>query len=108
MLSAQLISAVQSDEVVLTVSCEEKLQNIGADKVLISIGRRPYTQGLGLENAGITIDRKGFIPVDGAFRTCRPHIFAIGDVIEGTMLAHFRLSRGGGGRRVDSGRQPGS
>lgn len=95
MLSAQVVSAaVQVDEVLLTVSSDDKLQNIGADKVLISVGRRPYTEGLGLENVGITIDRKGFIPVDGAFRTNQPNIFAIGDAIEGLMLAHLASQEG--------------
>jgi dihydrolipoamide dehydrogenase len=94
MLSTQVISAVQSNEVVLTVSSDDKLLNIGADKVLVSIGRRPYTKDLGLENVNIAIDKNGFIPVDGSFRTSQPNIFAIGDVIEGTMLAHLASQEG--------------
>lgn len=58
------------------------------DYCLVSIGRRPYTDGLGLENAGITLDERGFIPVNGQLQTNVPNIYAVGDVIGGAMLAH--------------------
>jgi dihydrolipoamide dehydrogenase len=58
------------------------------DKVLVSVGRRPVTDGLGLTEAGVTLDRKGFVLVDSHYATNVPGIFAIGDVIGGTMLAH--------------------
>jgi dihydrolipoamide dehydrogenase len=61
---------------------------INADVVLVAVGRRPYTQGLGLEAAGVAVDRKGFVPVDQNFQTNVEGIFAIGDVIGGMMLAH--------------------
>ena len=57
------------------------------DYCLVSIGRRPYTDGLGLENVGITLD-KGKIPVDDHLRTKVDNIYAIGDVVRGAMLAH--------------------
>lgn len=56
--------------------------------VLVSVGRQPFTEGLGLENVGITLDNHGFIPVDHDYRSSVPGIFAIGDVIGGKMLAH--------------------
>lgn len=59
-----------------------------ADKILVSVGRKPYTEGLGLEAVGIQTDAKGRIPVDGHFKTSAQGIYAIGDVIEGPMLAH--------------------
>jgi dihydrolipoamide dehydrogenase len=59
-----------------------------ADVVLVAIGRRPYTTNLGLETVGVTLDKRGFIPVDGHFQTNVPGIYAIGDVIGGQMLAH--------------------
>ena len=59
-----------------------------ADVVLVAIGRKPYTTNLGLENVGITPDKRGFIPVDQHFQTSVPGIYAIGDVIGGAMLAH--------------------
>lgn len=72
----------------LEVEYEQKLQTMEADVVLVAVGRRPYTKGLGIETIGITADKRGFIPVDTHFRTTAPHIYAIGDVIDGPMLAH--------------------
>ena len=66
---------------------EDKFE-IEADYCLIAIGRRPYTDGLGLENIGIEKDAKGRITVDAHLHTNVPGIYAIGDVIEGAMLAH--------------------
>ena len=59
-----------------------------ADVVLVCIGRVPYTEGLGLETAGVSLDAKKRIEVDGHFMTNVPGIYAIGDVIAGPMLAH--------------------
>lgn len=61
---------------------------IKADYCLIAIGRRPYTEGLGLENVGVQLDEKGRIVVDEHLQTAVEGIFAIGDVIKGPMLAH--------------------
>lgn len=61
---------------------------ITADYCLVSIGRKPYTDGLGLEKVDITTDEKGRIEVGDHFQTKVDGIFAIGDVIEGAMLAH--------------------
>ena len=63
-------------------------ETIETDVVLVSVGRRPFTEGLGLANVGITLDNRGFIPVDHDYQTNVPGIFAIGDVIGGKMLAH--------------------
>ncbi len=63
-------------------------QEMQADIVLVAIGRRPYTEGLGLNNIGIETDERGFIPVNKEFQTSVPNIYAIGDVIGGLMLAH--------------------
>jgi dihydrolipoamide dehydrogenase len=62
-------------------------KTIDADKVLIATGRVPYTQGLGLEELGITLDR-GRVPIDAQFATSVPGIYALGDVVRGPMLAH--------------------
>ena len=59
-----------------------------AEYCLVSVGRKPFTNGLNLEAAGITTDERGMIPVDQKLRTTQPHIYAIGDVIKGAMLAH--------------------
>lgn len=63
----------------------EKLET---DVVLLSIGRRPYTEGLGLEKVGVKLDSRGRIEVDGHFQTNVKGIYAIGDAIAGPMLAH--------------------
>ena len=65
-----------------------KAEKIKADVVLVSIGRRPYTEGMGLKKAGVDIDERGFVKVDGDFQTNVAGVFAIGDVIGGAMLAH--------------------
>jgi len=61
---------------------------LDTDYCLIAIGRRPYTEGLGLENTGVKLDEKGKILVGDHLRTDEPNIYAIGDVIKGAMLAH--------------------
>ncbi|MBX9775633.1 MAG: dihydrolipoyl dehydrogenase [Xanthobacteraceae bacterium] len=63
-------------------------ETIEADVVLVAIGRVPYTEGLGLEEAGVKKDNRGRVIVDGHFATNVPGIYAIGDVIAGPMLAH--------------------
>jgi dihydrolipoamide dehydrogenase len=65
-----------------------KSETVEADVMLVSIGRVPYTDGLGLKEAGVALDDKGRVKVDHHFRTSVPGIFAIGDVIAGPMLAH--------------------
>jgi dihydrolipoamide dehydrogenase len=63
-------------------------ETIEADVVLVAIGRVPYTEGLGLEVAGVKQDNRGRVMIDGHFATNVPGIYAIGDVIAGPMLAH--------------------
>ena len=61
---------------------------IAADKVLVAVGRVPYTEGLGLKEAGVALDERGRLAVDAHYATNVPGIYAIGDVIAGPMLAH--------------------
>jgi dihydrolipoamide dehydrogenase len=61
---------------------------LAADVVLVAIGRRPHTDGLGLEEAGVALDEHGRVQVDEHYRTNVDGIYAIGDVIAGPMLAH--------------------
>ncbi|MBO0738327.1 MAG: dihydrolipoyl dehydrogenase [Alphaproteobacteria bacterium] len=63
-------------------------QTLAADVVLVAVGRRPYTDGLGLEALGVVLDEHGRVAVDDGFATNIPGIYAIGDVIRGPMLAH--------------------
>ncbi len=69
-------------------------EQIEADKVLVAVGRRPYSKNLGLEALEITPNKQGFIPVDPTFKTSAPNVFAIGDLIEGPMLAHRASEEG--------------
>jgi dihydrolipoamide dehydrogenase len=89
-LSTKVTGAKVNGETV-TVSAEDKKGNelqFEADHALVSVGRRPFTDGLGLENAGVEVGERGFIPVNHHGQTNQSHIFAIGDVIGGSMLAH--------------------
>src|SRR5579883_2092919 len=61
---------------------------VECDHVLVTVGRRPNSEGLGLEAAGVKVDERGFIPVDRQQRTNVPGIYAIGDVAGQPMLAH--------------------
>lgn len=63
-------------------------ETLEADVVLVSIGRRPYTDKLGLKEAGVEVDNRGRIKVDAEFKTNVPSVRAIGDIIVGPMLAH--------------------
>jgi dihydrolipoamide dehydrogenase len=63
-------------------------ETLEADIVLVCIGRRPYVEGLGLDKVGVKLNGQGRIAVDGHFQTSVPGIYAIGDVIDGPMLAH--------------------
>ena len=63
-------------------------KSLDCSHVLVSTGRRPFTQGLGLEDVGVKTDKLGRVEIDHEFRTNVPGIWAIGDVVEGPMLAH--------------------
>ena len=69
-------------------------QTLAADVVLVAIGRRPYTDGLGLEAVGVARDEHGRVVVDDGFATNIPGIYAIGDVIRGPMLEHKAAEEG--------------
>jgi len=74
----------------VTVDYEDKggAQSIEVDKLIVAVGRRPVTDGLVAEDAGIQIDERGFIVVDEECRTRVKGVFAIGDCVRGPMLAH--------------------
>ena len=63
-------------------------ETIDADVVLIATGRKPFTEGLGLEDAGVVLDERGRVRTDHHYQTNVPSVYAIGDVIAGPMLAH--------------------
>lgn len=63
-------------------------ESLKADVVLVAIGRKPYTEGLGLESVGVKVDGRGRIEINDHFQTNKPNIYAVGDVVVGPMLAH--------------------
>jgi dihydrolipoyl dehydrogenase len=67
---------------------------LAADVVLVAVGRRPHTEGLGLDAIGVACDEAGRIKVDSGYATSVPGIYAIGDVIAGPMLAHKASEEG--------------
>mmetsp|Transcript_1100 Transcript_1100/g.2298 ORF Transcript_1100/g.2298 Transcript_1100/m.2298 type:complete len:525 (+) Transcript_1100:14-1588(+) len=83
-------SKVEDDGVVLKTEASKggKEKEAKYDIVLVATGRRPYTEDLGLDALGIQTDKLGRIEVDEHFRTAVPSIYAIGDCIDGPMLAH--------------------
>ena len=89
-LSHKVTSAEQQRNKVVVKANDKKDQEVGfeADYCLISVGRKPYTDNLGLENIGITLSERNQIPVDDHLETSVKGIYAIGDVIQGAMLAH--------------------
>ena len=74
--------------IIETFSKEGKKNKFEADVVLISVGRRPYTKNLNLEKIGVELDKRGSVKINKNFQTNIKNIYAIGDVIEGPMLAH--------------------
>lgn len=85
----KVIGAEEKDgKIILTAERKGKPVSYTADKVLVSVGRKAFTDELGLDKVGITTDERGRIPVDHQLRTKVEGIRAIGDVVDGPMLAH--------------------
>jgi dihydrolipoamide dehydrogenase len=96
-LSTKVTGAVINGDVV-TVSATGPIgdsMSFPGDKVLVAVGRRPVTAGLGLDALGIAVDSKtGKVPVDNHYKTAVPSVLAIGDLIDGPMLAHKASEEG--------------
>jgi dihydrolipoamide dehydrogenase len=86
----------------LTVTREGKEEELSAEKFLVAVGRKPLTEGLGLEACGVKLV-KGYIDVDDSFRTACPTVYAIGDVIGGMLLAHEASAEGVAAAEIISG-----
>jgi dihydrolipoamide dehydrogenase len=86
------VTGVEKTDAGLKIAIESvkngKTEELEADVVLVAIGRRPYTDGLGLDAVGVQLDDRGRVVTDGHFKSTVDGIYAIGDVIEGPMLAH--------------------
>ena len=93
----------------------EGSEPVEAEKVLVAVGRKPATEGLGLEAAGVDLGERGRVRVEDGFRTSADGVYAIGDLVEGPMLAHKAEEDGvalmerlaGGAGRVDYDLVPG-
>jgi len=85
------VTAVKTTEKEVSVTVDDKKGNpveFKGDYCLVSVGRRPYTDGLSFESAGVNIDENGQIETNNHLQTNVPNIYAIGDVVQGAMLAH--------------------
>ena len=86
------VTAAKTSKDRVTLTLEPAVGGIGesldVEKVLVAIGRRPYTQGLGLDQVGVKCDNRGRVEINDRFQTNIPGIYAIGDVVRGAMLAH--------------------
>ena len=88
-LNTKVEKITKNDQgVIIETSNKESKNKIEADVVLISVGRKPYTDKLNLEKIGVNRDQKGKIIINKNFETNIKNIYAIGDVIDGPMLAH--------------------
>jgi dihydrolipoamide dehydrogenase len=77
-----------------------------ADYCLVAVGRKAYTEGLGLENVGLTVNNRGRVDVNDHLQTAVPNIYAIGDVIKGAMLAHKAEEEGVFVAEIIAGQKP--
>jgi dihydrolipoamide dehydrogenase len=84
----------ESSGVRVAASGPKGSEELHADQVLVAIGRRARSDGLGLEEAGVELDERGFVKVDARLRTRAPTISAIGDVAGGALLAHKASEEG--------------
>ena len=103
------VKAVEAGARSVTINADNKKGeevSFKADYCLVAVGRKPYTEGLGLENIGIETDERGRIPVDENLKTKVDNIYAIGDVIKGAMLAHKAEEEGMFVAEVMNGQKP--
>jgi dihydrolipoamide dehydrogenase len=86
---------VTANKITVTVAAGGKTETLSGDRVLVAVGRRPNTDDLGLETAGVATDpATGHISVDEAFQTSAEGVYAIGDLIKGPALAHKASAEG--------------
>jgi dihydrolipoamide dehydrogenase len=81
-------------EVTVTYEDKEGKQQIVVDKLIVAVGRKPNTDGLGLNDLGINVDERGFIEINELCQTSISNIYAVGDVVQGPMLAHKASEEG--------------
>lgn len=103
------VSSVSSNEKEIVLTAKDKkgeTVEFKGDYCLVSVGRKPYTEGLGLENAGVKVTERGQIETNQHLQTNVNHIYAIGDVVKGAMLAHKAEEEGTLVAEVIAGQKP--
>lgn len=85
---------VEGEGVRLFLDASEGREEMRFDRVVVAVGRAPCTDGLGLEEAGVRTDQRGFVVVNNRYETSLPGVYAIGDVVGGPMLAHKASEEG--------------
>ena len=102
------VSKVESKGKTVKVTAEGKKGEVvlEGDYCLVSVGRRPYTDGLGLDKAGVKLDDRGRVEINESLQTNVPHIYAIGDVVKGAMLAHKAEEEGVAVAEMLAGQKP--
>jgi dihydrolipoamide dehydrogenase len=92
----------------VTVESDGAQKSIDVESVLAAVGRNPLSDQLGLEKAGVELERSGFVKIDDSFRTTCPSIYAIGDVVRPPLLAHKASAEGIAAVEIMAGvREPG-
>ena len=107
-LSHKVKSVERNGNEVIVKADDKKGQEVEfkGDYCLVSVGRRPYTEGLGLDAAGVKLDERGRVDVNDHLQTSTPNIYAIGDVIRGAMLAHKAEEEGTMAAEIIAGQKP--
>ncbi|MBY5947749.1 dihydrolipoyl dehydrogenase [Photobacterium rosenbergii] len=93
----------QPEGIIVGFEGKKAPESAAFDAVLVAVGRRPNTSGIGLENIGVDISEQGLVEVNDRMQTSAPHIFAIGDIVKGPMLAHKATHEGKVASEVISG-----
>ena len=99
--------AAKGEEVLINVEDKKgNLIEVKGDYCLVSVGRKPFTDGLGLENIGVKVNEKGQVETNGQLQTNINNIYAIGDVVAGAMLAHKAEEEGAFVAEILAGQKP--
>ena len=78
----------------LEIEIEGKVSNADYEKVIVAVGRRPFTENLLSESVNLSLDEKGFVPVNDFCQTSIENVYAVGDIVRGPMLAHKAMEEG--------------
>jgi dihydrolipoamide dehydrogenase len=87
-------SKVENGSVEVRYQDNEGEHSVSVDKLIVAVGRKPYTEGLLAPDCGVNLDERGFLYVNDLCATDAPHVYAVGDVVRGPMLAHKGMEEG--------------